>query len=330
MKSRWIIIFWSVMMIAAGVIFMLREAGMIDFNLISTSVWMIIFAVLSTFFFLTYFLKGVRNWGWLFPAIILGALALIMALEGTIPGETLSGAIILFAIAIPFLVIFASEPKKHWWALIPAWVMAALAGVVLFEDQFSGNMIGTFVLYSIALPFLVIFLLDHDKRWALIPFGALAVIGLIPLLEETVSGDTLGMMVMFLFAIPFFVVYFWSKANWWAIIPAGVFTSIGLTVLLVNLPFAADQADGFGRMGSALLMAGIGATFGILWLKRESQGTGWAKYPAIGCFAVAVFAFLLGQNSNLLWPVVLIAGGVTIILLGIFRKPAEKGEKPKE
>jgi hypothetical protein len=172
MKSRWITIFWSVVMIAAGVIFMLRETGMIDFNLISTSVWMIIFAVLSAFFFLTYFLKGIRNWGWLFPAVILGALALITAWEGTLQGETLSGPIILMAIALPFLVVFASEPKKHWWALIPAWVMFALSCVVLFEDQFSGNVIGTFVLYSIALPFLIIYLLDHDKRWALIASGA--------------------------------------------------------------------------------------------------------------------------------------------------------------
>jgi len=331
MKSRWINIFWSVLMIAAGVIFMLREVGVIDFNLLSNLTWATIFGVLSIFFFLTYFLKGVRNWGWLFPAMILGALATIVALDGTVPGETLSGALILLAIAIPFLVVFAIEPKKNWWALIPAWVMGALGGVVLFENQLSGNVVGTFVLYSIALPFLVIYLLDNTKRWALIPFGALAIVGLIPLLEETMSGDMLGMAVMFLFAIPFFVVYFWSKTHWWALIPAGVFISVGLTVLLLNIPLENNWADGIERLAAAVMMGGIGATFGVLWLKRGSYATDWAKYPALGCFAIAVLAFILGQNSNLLWPIFLIVCGAGIIVWGVFiKKPGAANEDMKK
>ena len=330
MKSRWITIFWSVMMIAAGAVFVLRELGMINFDLLTNMTWAIIFGVLSAFFFLTYFLKGVRSWGWLFPAMVLGALSAIVGLEDTVLGGTLSGALILFAIAVPFLVVFAVEPKKNWWALIPAWVMGALGGVVLFESQFSGNVIGTFVLYSIALPFLVIYVLDRNKTWALIPFGALAIVGLIPLLEETMSGDMLGMVVMFLFAIPFLVVYFWSKKQWWALIPAGVFISIGLTVLLLNLPLPNAWADGIERLAAAVIMGGIGATFGVLWLKRGSYATDWAKYPALACFAVAVMAFILGQNSGLLWPIFLIAGGAGIIAWGFFKRPNSKKEDALE
>jgi hypothetical protein len=330
MKSRWINIFWSVMMIAGGAIFLLREAGVVDFELFSNLTWAVVFGVLSAFFFLTYFLKGVRNWGWLFPAMILGALAAIVGLDSTVLGETLSGALILMAIAIPFLVVFAIDPKKNWWALIPAWVMSVLSAVVLFESRLSGNLVGTLVLYGIALPFLVIYLLDKNKRWALIPFGALTVVGIIPVLDEMMSGDMLGMVVMFLFAIPFLVVYFWSKKQWWALIPAGVFISIGLTVLLLNISLTNNWADGIERLAAAVMMAGIGATFGALWLKRESYATDWAKYPALGCFAVAVLAFILGQNSGLLWPVVLIAGGAGIIVWGFLKRPVVKDEEVKE
>jgi hypothetical protein len=60
---------------------------------------------------------------------------------------------------------------------------------------------------------------------------------------------------------------------------------------------------------------------------RMSQDGTNAGEIGTSCFAVAVLAFLLGQNSRLLWPAALIAGGAAIILVGIFRK---SGTKSKE
>jgi len=136
--------------------------------------------------------------------------------------------------------------------------MFVISIIVLFEDRINGNIIGTLVLFSIALPFLVVYLFNRNQRWALIPFAALSVIGIIPLLEYMMGGEVLGWMVMFLFAIPFYVVFFWSKDNWWALIPAGVFTSIGLVVPLDYLPYQNFREHGYNRLGSALLLAGIG------------------------------------------------------------------------
>jgi hypothetical protein len=251
-------------------------------------------------------------------------------LEGTQLGQALSGAPVLIGIAIPFLVVFTFDTKKNWWALIPAWVMVAISCVVLFEDRVEGNLIGTFVLYSIALPFLVVYLHDRDHRWALIPFAALGVVGLTTLLENVMGGEVLGLVVMFLFAIPFFVVYFWSKNNWWALIPAGVFTNIGLMMLLEFTPVSISREGGFNPVGTALLLGGFGFTFGTLWLRRASQPTDWAKYPALGLFAAAVMAFLMGENIQFFWPVILIAGGVIILLVGLLRRATPKIEKPKE
>jgi len=322
MKSKWLAFFWSIVMIAAGVLFLLRETGVIQFDRIPQNVGVIIFAVLSAFFFLTYFLEGVRNWGWLFPAIILMSLALILALTGTPLGRTLSGAPVLLAVAIPFLVAFAFDPKKNWWALIPAWVMICLTLVVLFADRVPGNFVGTFVLYSIALPFLVAYLLDHNRRWALIPFASLAVIGIIPMLEDFVSGQAMGLVVMLLFATPFFVVYFWSKSNWWALIPAGVFSSVALVVLYTLFLQGIQNRRGFDPLGTAILLTGIGLTFGALWLRRATQPTDWAKVPALILFTMAVFFLVFGANTGFFWPMALIVAGAVILVSGLIKKPA--------
>jgi hypothetical protein len=140
----------------------------------------------------------------------------------------------------------------------------------------------------------------------------------------------IGLVTMFLFAIPFFVVYFWSKNNWWALIPAGVFTSIGLVVLVTLSSVLNSQRSGFNPLGTALLMLGFGLTFGVLWLLRNSQPTEWAKYPALGLFAVSALALLIGENMQLFWPVILIVSGGIILILGFIRKPATIVEKPKE
>ena len=89
MKSRWINVFWGLVMIAIGVAFILNEQGIIDLNLISMPVVVLMFGVLSAFFFLTYFVQGVHHWGWLFPACILAGIALTIGLDGTVLGSAL-------------------------------------------------------------------------------------------------------------------------------------------------------------------------------------------------------------------------------------------------
>jgi len=372
-KSRWITVFWGLVMIAAGAVFLLDAQGIVDLNLISVPVVALIFGVLSAFFFLTYFMQGAHNWGWLFPACVLAGIAAVIALDDTALGSALNGAPVLAGIALPFIVVFFMDVKKHWWALIPAWVMTAITFIVLFERQMGGDLTGAFVLFSIALPFFVVFflntktnwwaiipacvmsaialavlferylddnlmgalvlfgiavpflctyLLERTRQWALIPFAAMSVIGLIPLMVGLFNDEALGFVIMFLFAAAFFGVYFWSKANWWALIPAGVFTSIGLTVLLEYLavPLLGFSATGFNNIGTAIQLGGFAATFGALWLLRAQHPTEWAKYPALSLLALAFLALMFGDVNQLIGPLALIAAGVFILLLSVLRK----------
>ena len=319
MKSRLINFFWGIVMVGAGVVFFLREFGLVNFELFSNTVWVFVFGILALFFLLTYFIKGIEQWGWLFPALIMGSVALTIGIEGTNIGDLLTGAPILASIAIPFLVAFALEPQKRRWALIPALVMLVLTSVVFLEDRINSNLLGTLVIYSIGLPFLVVYLLDTAKRWALIPFAALMIIGTFPLLETLVSGRIFEILVVGLMALPFFVVYFWSKKNWWALIPAGVFTSIVLTLLADQIPFANNSIQS-GSLQGGVMLGGLGVTFGLLWLRRSEQSTDWAVYPTVILLGLAVLTTLFGNLNNLIGPIMLITVGITIVLYTVLKK----------
>lgn len=319
MKSRVISIFWGIVMMGAGIVFFLREFGIINFAVFSNTIWAIAFGVLGVSFLLTYFINGFKHWGWLFPALILSSVGLIIGLADTALGATLSGAPILLGIAIPFIVAYALEPRSRRWALIPAWVMIVLTSVIFLEGRIHSNLIGAIVLFGIGLPFLLVYLMDKTKCRALIPFGVLTIVGMFPLLDLVVAGQIFDMLVIALLAVPFYVMYFWSKKNWWALIPAGVFTSVLLTLSVERL--MPDNA-GFetGTLMGAVMLMGIGLTFGLLWLKRVEYKTDWALYPTLILLLLAMFTVLFGNLNNLVGPVLMIAVGVAVVGYAVLKK----------
>ncbi len=205
---------------------------------------------------------------------------------------SLIGALFLFAIAAPFLVVYLLN-RSRWWALIPAWVMFILGTITLLSDHVDGNLIGALFLYAVALPFLVVYLRDRTRRWALIPAVAIALVGTIPLLSSIAGGDWMGALSCCSSRPPFSLSIFRWQENWWALIPAGVFASIGLVVIL---GMAVPQTPFIEGILNGVLLLGLGLTFGALWLLRGSRPTAWARYPAIGLFIAASLACLSGGN----------------------------------
>jgi len=236
---------------------------------------------------------------------------------------------IAFAVASAvFFVCYLLNGLRKWGWLFPTLVCAAMA---LTSWMITNNLdetpwIGLPILASFALPFYVGFALEPKHKWLLIPAFILTMIMIISMATDS---DYEGVMVMFTFSLPFFAAYFWSRKNWWAFIPAGFFASIGV-VALVNI--VAPREDYFAPAGTLewgvytwVLFLGFAASFGVPWLLRKDQPSGWTKYPAIGFLALAILNLTLAEKFEEYWlaSIMFVIGG--LFLLGLINKKVPAG-----
>jgi hypothetical protein len=155
--------------------------------------------------------------------------------------------------------------RADWRLLIPAYVMWSIAALVALVTLriLRGELIATFVLAVIALPFLAGFLRDRSHWGLLIPVYVLPVVGLMVALIGlgVLEGLLIPAYVLFAVSIPFFVVYARNRNRWWSLIPAGITAIIGLSFLI-----AASVAQYVGAIALVIM--------GCWILVRQFQGRG--------------------------------------------------------
>ena len=173
--------------------------------------------------------------------LVLGGLLIIFGVLALLDTFIDLGAWVWVAVltvgGLAVYVVYAVE-RTEKWMLIISYVMLAVAGLValltlgLLPDPF----VATYVLLSIALPFLAAFLFNRTNWGLLIPAYVLLAIGvMVPLIDLGVLYDTLiATYVLIAIAIPFFVVYILNTRNWWALIPGGILAIIGLGFLIAS------------------------------------------------------------------------------------------------
>ena len=86
--------------------------------------------------FLVIYLQGDRKqWGLLIPVYILAAVAVMvpMIIKGFLDGVLIT-AYVLFAVAIPFFVVYFRN-SKNWWALIPGIITAIVGFAFLIAEN---------------------------------------------------------------------------------------------------------------------------------------------------------------------------------------------------
>lgn len=314
MKQNLARLAFSLVMILAGGLLLAQNLGYLRFN--QPVLWGLFFGGLSALFFATYFVNGLRSWWWLFPAMILGSIGVTIAVGAAgVTGSAL-GSLILASIALPFFAAFASDTRNNWWALIPGTLMGVISVIPLIENRVVGEVIGSMVLFSLALPFLLIFLLNTERRWALIPALVLGCVGLIPLMTVVASASFLPVMIMGLFAAAFLVVFIVVRSAWWALIPAGVFASIGAGVF-TTIPRGDEAA---GTLVPGVMFLGWALTFLVLYFLRGTRPTSWAIYPALALGSVALLLVAFAPALRFFWPFVLIVVG-GFFLYRALRKP---------
>jgi hypothetical protein len=116
---------------------------------------------------------------WIVGGLLI-ALGAMFLLWQTIPGD-ISVALAFIAglsgVGVTFLAVYLNN-REHWWALIPSYVMFAVAGIIFLAAILHvGYFVAPYVMFAIALPFLYVFIHNREHWWALIPAGIMGSIG---------------------------------------------------------------------------------------------------------------------------------------------------------
>ena len=311
MKNRYDNIFWGILLILAAGLTLAQQQGLT--GKFTPQFWALAFAGLSLVFFIRYLLAGVRLWGWLFPVCIFLTISSMVWLATSHNYRDATIAAPFFgAIAVPFLVAFAIDFRKNWWALIPAFAFILFGVVVIFGDRLPGEVIGAGFMFAIAIPFLTIYFVNRRYGWALIPGFIMLAVGAITLLGSFLN-QWMGGTVLCLIALPFGYVYF-KQGRWWALIPTGILASIGVNALL-TVPLLGSFAQ--STIPTGIMFLGWAATFGWLWCQRKKSPTAWARIPALVCGVLAALQVVIGSLTTYGITVALIAGGLVLIYFGV-------------
>ena len=173
MKWPLLRVLWGLLLVAAGVLFLLNSIGTFS---IGDYQWAIIL-VIGGLAFLSVFLVDREHWWALFPSFGLLIGGMIMFLESAFPqfSGDFGGAIAMGGIGLVFLLVFLVN-LKNWWALIPAGVLFSLAAMFVLGFQSGGVF-----LIGLGLTFGVLGFVptEHGRmRWAFIPAVVLILVGI--------------------------------------------------------------------------------------------------------------------------------------------------------
>ena len=307
-------IFGGILLIAGGVYALASTAG---FEVTQDpTVWAFIFGGISIISLIFYFADGVKNWGWLFPVGIFGALAITSALVARGVDDPAMAAPLFIGIGLPFVVAFILDRARNWWALIPAGVMAFLTLVLFAVDRVAGEWIGSGFLFILAGTFFLVYWIKR-ATWAAIVAYVLFIVGFMPLMAMTSRPELSGVIMFFAIGLPFLFVYLKWPERWWAIFPAGILLTLGVITAIVLLPgIPTEEYD--NRIGNSLFYAGLAATFAVVWLRHHKR---WAMAITALAAIMAVITALFGEIQQA-WPVLIILAGAYLLYTALRSKAA--------
>jgi hypothetical protein len=309
-------LFWGLLLIGGGILAIADQLGYIEE--LSPTLWIFVFAMVSLLGFVSYAMSGWTQWGWLFPAGVFGGLAAVIALATNNVDSAAVASPLFAGLLIPFAAAYFTDRTRNWWALIPGGVMIFLFLTTLLVDSAGGEWVGAMFLLLIGATFLFVYLNNRTRTWALLVAYIFGVLSIAPMLAA--FGDVaayFGTVFLLAIALPFYIVYFRSADNWWAIIPAGVMTVLAVLATLGIAGFLNGNAG--GGYANAFLMAGLAATFAVLWFRHNKP---WAKIVAIVLGVLAVASLFFVSYYEMFWPAAFILGGAYLLYTALRPKAA--------
>jgi len=178
-------------LIPGGVMLFLALTTLLVDNVGGEWVGSLFLFLIALSFFVVYLNNHTRTWA-LLVAYVMFVLSIAPAMASG-GGDTAAyfGSVFLFAIALPFFVIYFRS-AKNWWAIIPAGVMTtlsiiaglAIAGLIRNENQ--GGYANAFLMFGLAITFAVVWL-RHAKDWAKVVTIVLAALAVASVFFATYS-----------------------------------------------------------------------------------------------------------------------------------------------
>lgn len=180
-------LFWGVLLLAIGIIGLLYNFGVLDDYKLMTTYIVAGLLALAGIGFLVIVVFQQERWLYAIPGtsfLALGSVVYLSTLEVVDP--VWLGAIFLAGIAAGFLLLFLSNRKERWWALLQAGTIITIgvAGLLVVQlvqadtSALTEALLGASLFGGFAISFLLLYLFGGDHRkfaWALIMAGALAI-----------------------------------------------------------------------------------------------------------------------------------------------------------
>ena len=178
-------IFWGILLIAGGALFLLENMGILPLD----NLWPIIFLVPSIVFVYV-FLTSRENWWAIIPGMATFGIAALIAFDQLFPRlpDTWGASIFLGSMAISFLGVFVRTGTAEWWAVIPMGILGSLAILTGLEPWIGGDVFGGLFMLGIGLTFALVYLMptrEGRMRWAIYPASITGIIGLLIITAST-------------------------------------------------------------------------------------------------------------------------------------------------
>jgi uncharacterized membrane protein HdeD (DUF308 family) len=160
-------------------------------------VWVALLVVGGIAVYAVYAMDRTEKWMLIISYAMLAVAGLVALLALELLADPYVATYVLLSIALPFFVAFLYD-RSRWGLLIPAYVLLVIGIMVpLLElGVLDDLMVPAYVLFSIAIPFFVVYLRNSKNWWALIPGGILAVIALSFLIAEAAVEYVFGAVLI--------------------------------------------------------------------------------------------------------------------------------------
>jgi hypothetical protein len=201
-------IVWGILLVGAGILFMLQELGVIGKSWETgwEILWTIVFGAVGVAFVWWYLSDLTGSWWAIIPGCTLLSLAALVGLAALGFGDTAApwlGALFLGGIGLSFWIVYLTR-REYWWAVIPGGVLFSLALVALVATWYQGEVLGAIFFLGMAATFGLVCLLPtpHGRMiWALIPAGVFTLLGLAVMLAFTTVFNYMWAVVMILVGV---------------------------------------------------------------------------------------------------------------------------------